>query len=474
MKQFPLPVLVLFVSLFFASFSFHLSAQVSRGQSPEFIMHKYYPAFGMNNPVTEVGDSLGTIYFRGLTENTPMTTIIGASITSKITGAPSADSLPVNLIFRTGASLQRDRMAITSDGLVGIGTTTPSFNLHTVGNTHTTGDFFGRIHFDDNQSTDDAPNTYMDEAYFELKQRSILDVPVGPGTYGGLLSLAPGADAYDHQLFFGEDGMYARRWMADANSWAGATWYKMLTGEDINGTPNQVSKFTGPNSLGDSQLFDDGAQVGIGTTAPTAGYFLDINGSSRVGGSGLVTSNFTVEGFTSLRTATIDGLLTINNPMALDVNGAADISGSTLIRGLLTVDNNATITGDANVDGILTVGTTSTPALMGTVNTAGYSLFVEGGILTEEVLVRSGWADYVFEEQYKLLPLEEVEAHIEEKGYLPAMPSAEEVETNGLELRQATVDQQVKIEELFLYLIELNKEVQGLKAENAELKARLK
>ncbi|MEN0003880.1 MAG: hypothetical protein AAF798_07040, partial [Bacteroidota bacterium] len=251
-------------------------------------------------------------------------------------------------------------------------------------------------------------------------------------------------------------------------------WYKMLTGEDINGTPNQVSKFTGPNSLGDSQLFDDGAQVGIGTTAPTAGYFLDINGSSRIGGSGLVTSNFTVEGFTSLRTATIDGLLTINNPMALDVNGAADISGSTLIRGLLTVDNNATITGDANVDGILTVGTTSTPALMGTVNTAGYSLFVEGGILTEEVLVRSGWADYVFEEQYKLLPLEEVEAHIEEKGYLPAMPSAEEVETNGLELRQATVDQQVKIEELFLYLIELNKEVQGLKAENAELKARLK
>lgn len=443
----------------------NLSAQVSRGQDPEYIFHKYYPAFGVNNPVTEVGDSLGTIYFRGLTENTPMTTLIGASITSKITGVPSIDSLPVNLTFRTGPITQYDRLTITSDGLVGIGTTTPSFNLHTVGNTHTTEDFYGRIHFDDNQSTDDAPDTYIDEAYFELKQRNILGLPVGLGDRGGLLSLAPGSDAFDHQLFFAEDGIFTRRWNGNANSWAGSMWYKMLTSEDINGTPNQVAKFTGPHSLGDSQIFDDGTQVGIGTMSPGAGLFLDISGDTRVDGSGLVTGAFTVNGATDL-------------DQTLNVDGASTLS-TTTVSGLLTVNNNVDINGEidvssnAHVGGVMTIGTNNTPNLLGTVMTGGYSLFVEGGILTEEVLVRTGWADYVFDKEYKLLPLQEVEQHINEKGHLPAMPSAETVETNGLELRQATVDQQVKIEELFLYVIQMNKELQTLKAENAALKAQM-
>jgi hypothetical protein len=462
--------------LFFFS-TIQVQAQVSRGKNPEYIFHKYYPAFGANNPVTEVGDSLGTIYFRGLTAESPMTTLLGASITTKITGTPSIDSLPVNLTFRTGPIVQRDRLTITSDGLVGIGTTTPSFNLHTIGNTHTTGDFYGRIHFDANPTTNDAPDTYIDEAYFELKQRATIGVPAGPGTYGGLFSLAPGEDALDHQLFFGEDGIFTRRWAGDANSWAGSTWYKMLTGEDINGTPNQVAKFTGPNSLGDSQIFDDGTQVGIGTMTPGAGLFLDVNGNSRINGAGMVTGNFEVNGTSTLSTTTVGGILTVNG--ATDLNGTANIASNTTIGGLLTVNNDADINGamdvslDAHVGGVMTIGTFNTPGLLGTISTADYSLFVEGGILTEEVLVRSGWADYVFEKDYNLPSLEEVESHIDQKGYLPGMPSAEAVETEGLELRKATVDQQVKIEELFLYLIQLNKEVQSLKAENAALKAQI-
>lgn len=107
--------------------------------------------------------------------------------------------------------------------------------------------------------------------------------------------------------------------------------------------------------------------------------------------------------------------------------------------------------------------------------TVDYRLFINGGIRALELHVdNSSWCDYVFESDYKLKPLEEVEAHIEAKGHLHNTPSAEEIETNGgFELSEMTRNQQEKIEEIFLHLIELNKEVATLKAENADLKAAL-
>ncbi len=104
-----------------------------------------------------------------------------------------------------------------------------------------------------------------------------------------------------------------------------------------------------------------------------------------------------------------------------------------------------------------------------------YRLFVNGGGLFKEVKVETGWADYVFEEDYQLTSLEEVETIIEEEGHLHNTPSAEELEaTGGVELGAMTVNQQEKIEELFLHLIELNKQVKELQVENAQLKAQQK
>lgn len=71
--------------------------------------------------------------------------------------------------------------------------------------------------------------------------------------------------------------------------------------------------------------------------------------------------------------------------------------------------------------------------------------------------LQSGWADYVFEEGYKLPTLEEVECFIKENGYLPNVPSAEEIAVNGIELGEIAKIQQEKIEELTLYVIEQNK-----------------
>ncbi len=97
------------------------------------------------------------------------------------------------------------------------------------------------------------------------------------------------------------------------------------------------------------------------------------------------------------------------------------------------------------------------PNNSGGVSVSNYNLFVKGGILTDEVRVSTTWADYVFAKEYKLPTLQEVEKHIQEKGHLINVPSAKQVEEDGLELGEMAKIQQEKIEELTLYIIEQNK-----------------
>ncbi|WP_420574141.1 hypothetical protein [Kordia sp.] len=95
-----------------------------------------------------------------------------------------------------------------------------------------------------------------------------------------------------------------------------------------------------------------------------------------------------------------------------------------------------------------------------------YNLFVKKGIRTEKVKVElaSGvWADYVFKSDYNLKPLEEVEAFINTNGHLPNVPSATEVEKEGVNLGEMDAKLLEKIEELTLYVIELKKEINELK-----------
>lgn len=99
------------------------------------------------------------------------------------------------------------------------------------------------------------------------------------------------------------------------------------------------------------------------------------------------------------------------------------------------------------------------PTTTGGVNLNNYSLFIKGGILTEEVRVnlQSAWADYVFQPEYQLPTLTEVEKHIQEKGHLINVPSAAQIAKEGIALGEMIKIQQEKIEELTLYIIEQNK-----------------
>lgn len=114
--------------------------------------------------------------------------------------------------------------------------------------------------------------------------------------------------------------------------------------------------------------------------------------------------------------------------------------------------------------GKIGIGTENTPNTIGATNISSYLLYVKGGILTDELRVATGWADYVFEENYNLKSLSEVESFIEANGHLPNVPSAKQVEEEGISVGEMAKIQQEKIEELTLYIIALNKKLELLQA----------
>lgn len=112
----------------------------------------------------------------------------------------------------------------------------------------------------------------------------------------------------------------------------------------------------------------------------------------------------------------------------------------------------------------LGINTSNLVNSIGTIDLTAYSLYVEGGLLSDEVRVRSTWADYVFDSGYELLSLENLKTFIQEYNHLPNMPTEEEVLAEGIELGDITKRQQEKIEELTLYLIEQNDKINNLEA----------
>ena len=107
-----------------------------------------------------------------------------------------------------------------------------------------------------------------------------------------------------------------------------------------------------------------------------------------------------------------------------------------------------------------------------------YKLYVTGGILTEKVKVAvngsGAWSDYVFDEEYKLASLSEVEDFILKNKHLKGIPSAKEVATNGIDVAETDASLLMKIEELTLYVIAMDKENKELKNRITNLEKLLK
>ena len=116
-------------------------------------------------------------------------------------------------------------------------------------------------------------------------------------------------------------------------------------------------------------------------------------------------------------------------------------------------------------NGDVAIGTTSQQAKLdvsGAVN--ANSANIAGIIKTKEVQVTlAGWPDYVFDKDYKLPTLNEVEQFIAENRHLPNVPTAAEVEANGLNIGEMNAILIQKVEELTLYILDLQKQINALK-----------
>ncbi len=105
----------------------------------------------------------------------------------------------------------------------------------------------------------------------------------------------------------------------------------------------------------------------------------------------------------------------------------------------------------------------------------GFLLAVDGSVIAEEVQVElsGNWPDYVFSENYDLVSLEALEKKISVLGHLPGIPSAAEIERDGIRLGDMQRRLLEKIEELSLYMIEANKAISRFETENEELRKRV-
>jgi len=116
------------------------------------------------------------------------------------------------------------------------------------------------------------------------------------------------------------------------------------------------------------------------------------------------------------------------------------------------------------MNGSVGIGTSNT-------NDPNYRLFVETGIRTRRVTVdQATWPDYVFSPGYRLPKLDNLERYIATNHHLPEMPTADSVAAHGVELGAGQAALLKKVEELTLYVIDLNKKNERLEKEVEALK----
>jgi len=204
------------------------------------------------------------------------------------------------------------------------------------------------------------------------------------------------------------------------------------------------------NSVAQSNVFPSSGNVGIGTMTPTTK--LQVKGTTTTNLVALEEDANVISYFG--RGESITGAFNaVPNILALTYMKRDFAIGG---WGKTTASWNG-ISFYINSDsGNIGIGTTTPDA----------KLAVNGLVHAKEVKVDlQGWPDYVFESEYQLPSLDTVKRYIDLNHHLPEIPSASEVETYGINLGEINKVLTKKIEELTLYLIEKDVEVNSLKSQ---------
>ena len=252
----------------------------------------------------------------------------------------------------------------------------------------------------------------------------------------------------------------------------------------VGGTVTSPSWANGPN-----KLFSECPEVlvGIGTSAPTRN--LDVVGvakvSSHIWSNGSLSVGADMNTFSKCfiantnRTAAIQVKATGNTQpyqrlLFLEYNNAdtkiMEVTNTSTNRSPFVLKADGGMDIDNGVTNILHLGT---DGMFSISNNTRKTFVVEANGLTRARKIKVDadvWADYVFEEDYKLMPLADVENFLKEHKHLPSIPSEKVMKEEGIDLAEMNVKMMEKIEELTLYLIQQNKELEKVKAELETLK----
>ena len=395
--------------------------------------------------------------------------------------------------WRLGSNNLKTLFSVNIDGKVGIGTVSPESKLHV-------------------QTNNVGIKSQYSIATFETDDAQVDLISSSAGNWGSSLNFIEGNGGSNTDIWSivrrtSGGGSSLRFNYGITNNHINSNILTLSTNGNAGiGTVNPDAKLDVHGDIklnGGTQNFKisnlTGSETGYGTFVNYGGIAIDGNdGGNRqmfLFSDGSGSSNiFTV-------TSSTDAGSTWNSRFAIQQNGLVGIGTSnpgeklTLHQGRFKVSNNSAqdlyiwsyanepakiMTGGNNISRGIQLGRDNTPLFLldqvsiGTSNIAptGYKLAVDGKAIMEEIKVELSqtWPDFVFENDYDLLPLEEVEKHIQEKGHLPEIPDEEEVMENGINLGEMNAKLLQKIEELTLYLIDQNKQLQEQKTEIEELK----